>query len=100
MKQFNTKFSLIKFILLFLFFSTIQKPFVFAQQTVELEDDFSQAIDAEEKRLKWGTEEFKQELIKEMSTANVSLFIDEHLQKITEPSRIYYKFTKDFLFVK
>ncbi len=95
MKQFNTKFSLIKFILLFLFFITIQKPFVFAQQTVEFEDDFSQAIDAEEKRSKWGTEEFKQELIKEMSTANVSLFIDEHLQKITEPSRIYYKFTKE-----
>ena len=41
-----------------------------------------------------GTEEHKQSLIDEMSSANVSLFIDEHLSEITEPSRIFYKFEK------
>ena len=56
--------------------------------------DFSDAIDGEEKRSKWGTEEHKQSLIDEMSSANVSLFIDEHLSEITEPSRIFYKFEK------
>ena len=59
------------------------------------EDDFSNAEDAEEKRIKWGTDEFKLELIKEMSSANIALFIDEHLKSIKEPSRIYYKFTKE-----
>ena len=39
-------------------------------------DDFSNAENAEEKRAKWGTEEFKLELIKEMSSANIALFID------------------------
>ena len=58
-------------------------------------DDFSNAENAEEKRAKWGTEEFKLELIKEMSSANIALFIDEHLKTITEPSRIYYKFQKE-----
>ena len=47
------------------------------------------------KRAKWGTEEFKLELIKEMSSANIALFIDEHLKTITEPSRIFYKFQKE-----
>ena len=50
---------------------------------------------AEEKRIKWGTDEFKLELIKEMSSANIALFIDEHLKTISEPSRIYYKFSKE-----
>ena len=59
------------------------------------ENDFNNAENAEEKRTKWGTEEFKLELIKEMSSANIALFIDEHLRTITEPSRIYYKFTKE-----
>ena len=59
------------------------------------ESDFNNAENAEEKRTKWGTEEFKLELIKEMSTANIALFIDEHLKTITEPSRIYYKFSKE-----
>ena len=58
-------------------------------------DDFSNAENAEEKRAKWGTEEFKLELIKEMSSANIALFIDEHLKTITEPSRIFYKFVKE-----
>jgi len=58
-------------------------------------DDFSNAENAEEKRAKWGTEEFKLELIKEMSSANIALFIDEHLKTITEPSRIFYKFKKE-----
>ena len=58
------------------------------------DEDFSKAIDAEEKRIKWGTEEFKKELIKEMSSANIALFINEHLGTIKEPSRLYYKFEK------
>ena len=61
-------------------------------QDVDSNVDFSDAIDAEEKRSKWGTEEHKQSLIDE--SANVSLFIDEHLSEITEPSRIFYKFEK------
>ncbi len=64
-------------------------------QSNDVTDDFSNAEDAEEKRAKWGTEEFKLELIKEMSTANIALFIDEHLKSIKEPSRIYYKFEKE-----
>ena len=66
-----------------------------AQDSDQLEEDFENAENAEEKRLKWGTEEFKLELIKEMSSANIALFIDEHLKKINEPSRIYYKFIKE-----
>ena len=66
-----------------------------AQELSNIEDDFSQAEHAEEKRAKWGTDEFKAELIKEMSTANIALFISEHLESITEPSRIYYKFEKE-----
>ncbi len=66
-----------------------------AQDNDQLEEDFENAENAEEKRLKWGTEEFKLELIKEMSSANIALFIDEHLKKINEPSRIYYKFIKE-----
>ena len=58
------------------------------------DEDFSKAVDAEKKRAKWGTDEFKEELIKEMSTANIALFIDEHLGSIKEPSRIYYRFEK------
>ena len=60
----------------------------------EVDEDFSKAVDAEEKRIKWGTDEFKEELIKEMSSANIALFIDEHLGSIKEPSRIYYRFEK------
>lgn len=60
----------------------------------DADEDFSKAINAEEKRIKWGSEEFKKELIKEMSTANVALFINEHLGSINEPSRLYYKFEK------
>ena len=66
-----------------------------AQDSDKLEEDFENAENAEEKRLKWGTEEFKLELIKEMSSANIALFKDEHLKKINEPSRIYYKFIKE-----
>ena len=61
-------------------------------QDLDSKVDFSDAIDAEEKRSKWGTEEHKQSLIDEMSSANVSLFIDEHLSEITEPSRIFFFF--------
>ena len=68
---------------------------VLSQENDNLENDFSKAENAEEKRAKWGTEEFKSELIKEMSSANIALFIDEHLKKINEPSRIYYKFIKE-----
>ena len=83
--------NLILFSLIFVF--TLNK--VSAQQTETLEEDFSNAENAEEKRIKWGTDEFKSELIKEMSSANIALFIDEHLKRINEPSRIYYKFTKE-----
>ena len=65
-----------------------------SQEESSSENDFSNAENAEEKRTKWGTEEFKLELIKEMSSANIALFIDEHLKTIKEPSRIYYKFSK------
>ena len=65
------------------------------KKKISSENDFSNAENAEEKRTKWGTEEFKLELIKEMSSANIALFIDEHLKTITEPSRIYYKFSKE-----
>ena len=66
-----------------------------SQEEGSSENDFSNAENAEEKRAKWGTEEFKLELIKEMSSANIALFIDEHLKTIKEPSRIYYKFSKE-----
>tara|TARA_A100001011_G_scaffold226182_1_gene234215 strand:- start:1589 stop:2365 length:777 start_codon:yes stop_codon:yes gene_type:complete len=66
-----------------------------SQEEKSSENDFSNAENAEEKRTKWGTDEFKLELIKEMSSANIALFIDEHLKNITEPSRIYYKFSKE-----
>ena len=82
-------FTIIIFIVISLFQPTI------AQDIDSVENDFSKAEDAEEKRAKWGTEEFKLELIKEMSSANIALFIDEHLKTIIEPSRIYYKFTKE-----
>ena len=68
---------------------------VFAGKPVEVQEDFSNAVNAEEKRSKWGTDEFKLELIKEMSSANIALFIDEHLSSIEEPSRIFYKFEKE-----
>ena len=75
--------------IIFVFFNSL------AQDSDQLEENFENAENAEEKRLKWGTEEFKLELIKEMSSANIALFIDEHLKKINEPSRIYYKFIKE-----
>ena len=57
--------------------------------------DFSKAIDGEEKRAKWGSDEFKQSLIDEMSSANVELFVQPHLESINEPSRLFYKFEKE-----
>ena len=84
------KVSLLIIFTLFIF-TNIAK----SQDANTSENDFSNAENAEEKRTKWGTEEFKLELIKEMSSANIALFIDEHLRTITEPSRIYYKFTKE-----
>ena len=80
------------FIVSIIFLST---NIVKSQEEKSSENDFSNAENAEEKRTKWGTEEFKLELIKEMSSANIALFIDEHLKNITEPSRIYYKFSKE-----
>lgn len=80
-------------LLLFLsFFVLTSHNDVFSQE----EDlDFSKAVDGEEKRIKWGTEEYLKSLIDEMSSANVALFIDEHLVPITEPSRLFYKFEKE-----
>tara|TARA_B100000035_G_scaffold77758_1_gene64849 strand:- start:1485 stop:2312 length:828 start_codon:yes stop_codon:yes gene_type:complete len=85
-------FKVSLFIILIIFLSI---NIVKSQEEKSSENDFSNAENAEEKRTKWGTEEFKLELIKEMSSANIALFIDEHLKNITEPSRIYYKFTKE-----
>ena len=88
------KNKLIKsFIFIITYFLLIQFPLitVYSQEN----NDFSNAIDGEEKRAKWGSEEFKQGLIKEMSSANVELFIKPHLETIVEPSRIFYKFTKE-----
>jgi hypothetical protein len=85
-------FKVSLFIISIIFLST---NIVKSQEKNSSENDFSNAENAEEKRTKWGTEEFKLELIKEMSSANIALFIDEHLKTITEPSRIYYKFSKE-----
>ncbi len=88
----STIFKVCLFTISIIFLSTnIAK----SQEEKSSENDFSNAENAEEKRVKWGTEEFKLELIKEMSSANIALFIDEHLKNITEPSRIYYKFSKE-----
>ena len=85
-------FKVSLFIISIIFLSTnIAK----SQEENSSKNDFSNAENAEEKRTKWGTEDFKLELIKEMSSANIALFIDEHLKTITEPSRIYYKFSKE-----
>ena len=85
-------FKVSLFIISIIFLST---NIVKSQKENSSENDFSKAENAEEKRTKWGTDEFKLELIKEMSSANIALFIDEHLKTITEPSRIYYKFSKE-----
>ena len=85
-------FKVYKLIISIIFLST---NIVKSQEENSSENDFSKAENAEEKRVKWGTDEFKLELIKEMSSANIALFIDEHLKTITEPSRIYYKFSKE-----
>ena len=85
-------FKISLFIISIIFLST---NIVKSQEENSSENDFSKAENAEEKRVKWGTDEFKLELIKEMSSANIALFIDEHLKTITEPSRIYYKFSKE-----
>ncbi len=91
----NKSISLVSLICvsLILIFLNISHPWANSNEN-ELED-FSNAENAEEKRIKWGTEEFKLELIKEMSSANIALFIEEHLKSIKEPSRIYYKFQKE-----
>ena len=88
----SNKFKVYLFIMSIIFLST---NIVKSQEEKSSENDFSNAENAEEKRTKWGTDEFKLELIKEMSSANIALFIDEHLKNITEPSRIYYKFSKE-----
>ena len=82
---------LFSFSSIFCFIQNVAK----AQENNNIQEDFSNAENAEEKRIKWGTDEFKLELIKEMSSANIALFIDEHLKTISEPSRIYYKFSKE-----
>ncbi len=88
----SNKFKVYLFIMSIIFLST---NIVKSQEEKSSENDFSNAENAEEKRTKWGTDELKLELIKEMSSANIALFIDEHLKNITEPSRIYYKFSKE-----
>lgn len=88
-KNQTIKFFKLSFLVLFLVL-----PFSVLIAQEDLETDFSNAVDGEEKRKTWGTEEHKQALIDEMSSANVSLFVDEHLVEIKEPSRIFYKFEK------
>ena len=83
--------KIIILVFLFLLKLTSQNS-LFAQEEVV---DFTKAIDGEEKRIKWGTEEYLKSLINEMSTANIALFVDEHLVPITEPSRLFYKFEKE-----
>ena len=87
--------NLFKVSLLIISIIFLSTNFAKSQEESSSENDFSNAENAEEKRTKWGTEEFKLELIKEMSSANIALFIDEHLRTIKEPSRIYYKFSKE-----
>ena len=77
--------------LLIFFFSISNVQNIYSQ---EEDVDFTKAIDGEEKRAKWGSEEFKQILIDEMSSANVELFVQPHLESINEPSRLFYKFEK------
>ncbi len=92
----NNKSNSLIHVSCFLFFLvSLAFSFSFSNDHIDSSDDFSKAEDAEEKRIKWGTEEFKLELIKEMSSANIALFIDEHLKSINEPSRIFYKFQKE-----
>ena len=95
MNAFYKTSYLIKVSLFIIFIIFLSTNIVKSQDESSSENDFTNAENAEEKRAKWGTEEFKSELIKEMSSANIALFIDEHLKTITEPSRIYYKFTKE-----
>ena len=77
--------------LLIFFFAIANVQNLYSQ---EEDVDFTKAIDGEEKRAKWGSEEFKQILIDEMSSANVELFVQPHLESINEPSRLFYKFEK------
>ena len=91
----NKSISLISIIYIAIAMVTFQYSYSVANDNKTVSDDFSKAENAEEKRIKWGTEEFKLELIKEMSSANIALFIDEHLKSIEEPSRIFYKFEKE-----
>ncbi len=92
----NNKSNSLFHVSCFLFFLvSLVSFFSFSNDHINNSEDFSKAEDAEEKRAKWGTEEFKLELIKEMSSANIALFIDEHLKSINEPSRIFYKFQKE-----
>ena len=62
---------------LLVFFLAFPISNTFSQE--ESETDFSNAIDGEEKRKTWGTEEHKQSLIEEMSSANVSPVSYTHL---------------------
>ena len=57
------------FLILFSFLSVICiiQNVAKAQENNNLQEDFSNAENAEEKRIKWGTDEFKLELIKEIS---------------------------------
>ena len=95
MNAFYKTSYLIKVSLFIIFIIFLSTNIVKSQDESSSENDFTNAENAEEKRVKWGTDEFKLELIKEMSSANIALFIDEHLKTITEPSRIYYKFSKE-----
>ena len=87
----NKLIKIFLFSLLIFFFTIANVQNLYSQ---EEDVDFTKAIDGEEKRAKWGSEEFKQILIDEMSSANVELFVQPHLESINEPSRLFYKFEK------
>ena len=80
MIAFNKISNLLKSVIFIITLSFSFNEFTIAQESIQSDNDFSNAENAEEKRVKWGTDEFKLELIKEMSSANIALFIDEHLQ--------------------
>ena len=82
MIAFNKISNLLKSVIFIFTLSFSFNEFTIAQESIQSDNDFSNAENAEEKRVKWGTDEFKLELIKEMSSANIALFIDEHLKTI------------------
>ena len=68
MNAFYKTSYLIKVSLFIIFIIFLSTNIVKSQDESSSENDFTNAENAEEKRVKWGTDEFKLELIKEMSS--------------------------------